>query len=155
MRKVLVVAVLLGAAAVVAGGALFQPWRLWTVRTAADAAPVLAGAPTASGTLRSLAHETTGTVVVARREDGRLVLRLEDLSTSDGPDVRVWLSAASGDAVREAGEAAYLDLGALRANRGSLTYVLPEAADPADYASVVIWCRRFSVAFGAADLVAG
>ncbi len=67
-------------------------------------------------------------------------------------DVRVWLTAAEGDAVREADEMRYLDAGPLRANRGDLTYVLPAGTDPADYAGVVIWCRRFSVAFGAADL---
>lgn len=153
-RGVLLGAALALAVVTVAGAVLFQPWRLWTVRTADEAAPALAGAPAASGGLRSLAHGTTGTVTLGRDADGRLLLRLEDLSTSDGPDLRVWLSAATGEAVRDAAGSPYVDLGALRANRGSLTYVVPAGTDPGDYASVVIWCRRFSVAFGAADLAA-
>ena len=65
MRKALVVTVVLAAAVLVAvAAALFQPWRLWTVRTAAEAAPALAAAPASSGTLRSLAHDTSGTAVL-------------------------------------------------------------------------------------------
>src|SRR6516164_4653194 len=45
-----------------------------------------------SGRFRSLEHATTGTAIVARLPDGRLFLRLERLSTSNGPDVRVYLS---------------------------------------------------------------
>lgn len=153
VRRGPVLAVLVVAVALVAGaGALFEPWRLWTVRTASESAPSLAGGRVASGRFVSLAHATSGSAVLARAGDGRVVLRLEGLSTSDGPDVRVWLSTAGADRAREAEDAAYLDAGELRANRGDLTYLLPEGTDPDRFASVVIWCRRFSVAFGAAGL---
>src|SRR6266702_5575555 len=45
-----------------------------------------------SGSFRSLEHATTGTAIVLRRPAGRLVLRLERLTTSNGPDLRVYLS---------------------------------------------------------------
>ena len=151
-RGILAAAAVALLAAGVVAAALFQPWRLWTVRTASDPAPAIAGAPLASGELGSLAHGTTGTAVLARATDGTVVLHLRDLATSDGPDLRVWLSTAGPSAARSADDATYLDLGPLRANRGSLTYALPADADPGEYRSVVIWCRRFSVAFGAAGL---
>jgi hypothetical protein len=45
-----------------------------------------------SGSFRSLEHPTMGTAIVLRRPAGRLILRLEHLSTSNGPDLRVYLS---------------------------------------------------------------
>ena len=32
--------------------------------------------------------------------------------------------------------------------------MIPAEVDPLGYASVVVWCDRFSVSFGAADIVA-
>ncbi|MEX2420639.1 MAG: DM13 domain-containing protein, partial [Actinomycetota bacterium] len=46
----------------------------------------------AQGSLASLEHETTGTVLVVEIEDGTRFLRLEDLETSNGPDLRVILT---------------------------------------------------------------
>src|SRR5271165_7557788 len=45
-----------------------------------------------SGSFRSLEHATTGTAIVLRLPAGSLILRLERLSTSNGPDLRVYLS---------------------------------------------------------------
>lgn len=49
-------------------------------------------------------------------------------------------------------DGAYLDLGALKANKGDQNYVIPAGADLADYRSVSIWCARFAVSFAAAEL---
>lgn len=115
---------------------------------AAPAAPLaLAG-----GEFRSLAHDTSGSARVLRLADGGQVLRIEGLATSDGPDVRVWLSAQPVDRAADAGDAEWLELGPLRGNRGDLTYPIPAGTRVGDYGSVVIWCKRFSVAFGAAPL---
>jgi hypothetical protein len=118
------------------------------------AAPSSAAGPVtlAGGQFRSLAHDTTGRVRVLRLPDGGQALRIEDLATSDGPDVRVWLSAQPVDRAETAGDATWLELGKLRGNRGDLTYPLPAGTDVRDFGSVVIWCKRFSVAFGAAPL---
>jgi hypothetical protein len=45
-----------------------------------------------------------------------------------------------------------LELGALKGNKGNQNYELPAGVDLSKYRSVVIWCRRFSVPFGAAPL---
>ncbi len=108
----------------------------------------------ARGSWTSLEHTTTGTVVLLR--DGTdLQLALVDLDGSNGPDLRVILSpkkAIEGDWFGYEDGAVYL--GALKGNKGTQTYDVPDDLDLDDIASVVIWCERFSVGFGAADLVA-
>lgn len=181
-RVLLPVLALLVVLGVSAGLVAFQPWKVWTVRTVSEPLPAVAptaadpspaassassSAPSgaassepaaaepvtvAAGEFRSLAHDTSGRVRVLGLPDGGQALRIERLSTSDGPDVRVWLSAQPPDRAADAGDAAWLELGRLRGNRGDLTYPIPAGTDVRDFDSVVIWCKRFSVAFGAAPL---
>jgi hypothetical protein len=46
----------------------------------------------------------------------------------------------------------YVSLGKLKGNKGSQNYTLPDGIDLARYTSVSIWCDRFDVSFGAAEL---
>ncbi|MCC3332498.1 DM13 domain-containing protein [Nocardia abscessus] len=160
------VAVLL-VAALGAGLAVFQPWRLFIDTTVQEAAPSAATAPgpddaaqqpraIAKGTFVSHEHATAGTVVVLRLPDGNTVLRLENLDTSDGPDLHVWLTDAP---VREGrdgwfvfDDGAHTDLGELKGNQGNQNYAVPADADLTQLTSVAIWCDRFNVSFGAAEL---
>ncbi|MFJ8016810.1 DM13 domain-containing protein [Streptomyces sp. NPDC096339] len=158
-------------AAVVLGAGLywFQPWKLWqddTVHEALPSAP--AGAPlpsrpaaasprtVAQGSLISHEHTTTGTVKLVRLADGSHVLRLENLDTSSGPDLRVWLTDApvkegvAGWYVFDDGK--HVSLGKLKGNKGDQNYEVPADVNVGDYSSVTIWCDRFDVSFGAATL---
>jgi hypothetical protein len=51
-------------------------------------------------------------------------------------------------------DAMYVDLGGLRAFKGSQRYAIPAGVNLKDYPSVVIWCERFSVLISPADLTA-
>lgn len=110
----------------------------------------------ASGRLISHEHDTTGSVAVLRLPDGSRVLRLENLDTSDGPDLKVWLSDAAvvqgkaGWHVFDDGR--YRNLGDLKGNHGNQNYAIPADADLSVLRSVTIWCDRFNVSFGAAAL---
>jgi hypothetical protein len=108
-----------------------------------------------SGRFHKNAHETTGAATIYRFADGRRVLRLTEFATSNGPDVRVYLVAAD-DVQNEAAakQAGFVDLGALKGNIGNQNYDVPADLDLSRYRAVSIWCRRFSVNFGAAPLVA-
>ncbi|MBE8517306.1 DM13 domain-containing protein [Amycolatopsis sp. H6(2020)] len=161
-----------GLVAVAAGLYWFQPWQLWVDETVQEALPLplpaAAPAPAsvppqpaepaglATGTLISHEHRTTGTVRVLRAPDGSLVLRLENLETSSGPDVHVWLTDApvkpgkDGWTVFDDGK--HLDAGKLKGNKGNQNYPLPAGTDLAGYTSVSLWCERFDVSFGAAEL---
>lgn len=50
-------------------------------------------------------------------------------------------------------DGAYESLGKLKGNKGAHNYPLPAGLDPAAFTSVSIWCDRFDVSFGAAELV--
>ena len=177
-------------AAVMAGAALFQPWRIFTSSNVNEALPVVEGPantssgggtaaaspgnsaangpqptnpqPTSpipspailkSGAFESQEHETTGSAQLLALPDGSHVLRLENLASSDGPDVKVWLSSleAGGDWFKYR-SGAYVDLGSIKATHGNHNYAIPAGTDVSGLTSVVLWCDRFSVAFGSAPL---
>lgn len=107
----------------------------------------------ARGGFTGLEHETSGAALVVELEDGTRFLRLEDLETSNGPDLRVVLTdqPLSEDwQVWDDGE--LLDLGPLKGNIGSSNYEIPANVDLGDFQTAVIWCRRFSVGFAVAPL---
>jgi Electron transfer DM13 len=104
----------------------------------------------ASGSFEPLAHDASGRSRLLQLADGSRYLRLERFSIENGPDLRIYLSAA-----RDAGDSFvddFVDLGALRGNIGDQNYRIPAGTDLARFASVVVWCRRFSVAFAVARL---
>lgn len=169
--------------AVIAGAALFQPWRLFTSSQLDEALPAAAApsvqveSPTAAtrapsgdpgrrarppapavlatGAFRSQEHTTTGTASLLNLPDGTKIIRLENLASSDGPDVKVWLSSleAGGDWFKyRSGK--YVDLGAIKATHGNQNYAVPAGTDVSALTTVVLWCDRFSVAFGSAPLTA-
>lgn len=76
-----------------------------------------------------------------------------DFEVGPGPDFHVYLvpkeSIRSSD---DLGSAMFIDLGRLRAFVGSQGYTIPNGVNVADYDSVVIWCKSFSVLISPADL---
>lgn len=146
---------------------IFQPWKLFYDQTVDEALPAATpqsqvGAPAsdpvllASGELITHEHATTGTVQVLALPDGSRVLRLENLRTSNGPLLKVWITDApviegvAGWGVFDDGR--YVDLGELKGNIGSSNYALPTDVDLTRLNSVSVWCDRFNVSFGAAEL---
>ena len=163
----------------VVGGSLglywFQPWKLFTSRTVNETLPSVDVAPPptpgvtatpntpaprnlllASGTLITHEHRTSGAVRLVHLADGRIQLVVTDLSTSDGPDLRVWLTdrpvIEGRDGWHVFDDGRYVELGRLKGNRGNQVYDVPAGTDLTGLVSVTIWCKRFSVSFGAADL---
>ncbi|MGY1619692.1 DM13 domain-containing protein [Geodermatophilus sp. SYSU D00691] len=106
----------------------------------------------ASGTFVSREHETVGTARVLQLPDGQVIIRFEGFETSNGPVLVVWLSQNTATGPDDAFDDEYLDLGPLKGNIGDQNYVVPEGVDAASFTSVVVWCDRFNVSFGAADL---
>jgi hypothetical protein len=103
-----------------------------------------------TGTFISGEHGTSGTALVVALPDGSVVVRFEDLDTSNGPDLRVVLSTdEASDAWKYEGRHI---LAELKGNVGDQNYTIPADVDLSQFGSVVVWCERFSVAFGAAPL---
>lgn len=149
------------AVGLVVGFALFQPWRLFTDSTLDEAAPSTAVEPSdpprdrvlAEGEFEDAEHGTDGVAKVLELADGRRFVRLEELATSDGPDLHVWVTdQPSGGDWGSYDDGRYVRLGKLKANNGNQNYEVPAGADLAGLTSVVIWCDRFNVAFGTAPV---
>jgi hypothetical protein len=107
------------------------------------------------GRFKSLAHDTRGTASIYDLGEGKRTLRLTEFETSNGPDVHVYLTAAEvekgRDAIKQAG---FVDLGSMKGNKGDQNYEIPADVDLNKYKNVTIWCARFGVNFGAAELAA-
>jgi hypothetical protein len=108
------------------------------------------------GTFVTHEHPTAGAARLVRNADGSHQLELVGLDTSDGPDLRIWLTdqnvrtGSAGWHVFDDGR--YVELGRLKGNRGDQVYPVPDDVDVRDYRSISVWCKRFSVSFGAAAL---
>ena len=118
-----------------------------------DEQVVVAGAGNdvvASGQFVGEAHDPSGAAAVVRVAGGETMLTFTDLATDNGPDLRVYLVA--GAVERDSDVQDFRDLGALKGNKGTQQYAVPPEVDLDRYATVVIWCRAFSIAFASAVL---
>jgi len=106
----------------------------------------------ASGRFVSREHQTRGSARVLRLSDGRVVVRFEGFATSNGPVLVVWLSKNPAHGEAGAFDDDHVDLGPLKGNIGNQNYIVPGDVDSTAFSSVVVWCDRFDVPFGAADL---
>ena len=108
-----------------------------------------------TGTFHGKVHHTSGRATIYKQADGRLVLRLTNFKTSNGPDVHVVLIAAK-DADDDANflknSTEKLELGALKGNQGDQNYDIPAGTDLNKFQTVSIYCERFNANFGAAPL---
>lgn len=171
---------ILATLSLVLGAYIFQPWKLLVDTEVQESLPTIQQTPQstkdpssaesapvesigtelivlAEGSLISHEYETSGTVKILQLADGSRVLRLEDLVTSDGPRVEIWLTDSpvleGPDGWRVFDDGNYESLGLLKGNLGSQNYNIPADLDLSDFSSVSLWCVTFSVSFGAAELV--
>ena len=106
----------------------------------------------ASGSFMDRSHPTEGSALVLGDGSGQRFLRFEDFRTDNGPDLNVYLSAAPPDAPAGEFDNDFVDLGDLKGNVGSQNYEIPVGLDLDHYSTVAIWCVRFGVVFGTAEL---
>ena len=108
-----------------------------------------------TGTFHGKVHQTSGRATIYQQADGKLVLRLTNFKTSNGPDVHVVLIAAK-DAEDDANflknNTPKVELGKLKGNEGDQNYEIPTGTDLAKFQTVSIYCERFNANFGAAPL---
>jgi len=89
-------------------------------------------------------HKTEGNALIIS-DNNQNYLRLENFKTTNGPDLKVYLS---NDLEAED----YVSLGELKGNIGDQNYQLPDGIQAEDYQYTLIWCEQFSVLFGSAEL---
>jgi len=136
----------------------FRPERLLINRSVQEKFPAVENSSSSvqaveSGSFHSILHPTQGTATIYRVGDGSRVLRFTNFSTSNGPDVHIYMVAA--DDANDAAtvlHAGFIDLGPIKGNVGDQNYALGSDVDLSKYRAVSVWCKRFSVNFGTAPL---
>jgi hypothetical protein len=155
MKRTLIIAAVVAVG--IAAWAAFRPERLFVNQNVNESFPTAqAGTQAqvlATGSFHTNAHDTSGTATINQLADGSRVLRLTNFKTSNGPDVHVFLIAATdvNDNATVA-SARYVDLGSLKGNIGDQNYDVPANVDLSKYRAATIWCKRFKVNFGTAPL---
>lgn len=108
-----------------------------------------------TGTFHGKVHNTSGRATIYQEQDGKLILRLTNFQTSNGPDVHVVLIAAKNaedDANFLKSGTERVELGKLKGNEGDQNYEIPSSTDLNKFQTVSIYCERFNANFGAAPL---
>ena len=119
--------------------------------TAASAGPVALSS--GNFTRVDAIHSAEGTATIYRLEDGKLVLRLENFKSTNGPDLFVGLSGHPMPRSKsEVYDQGYVQIAPLKGNQGNQNYELPADIDLSAFKSVVIYCRAFNVVFSTAEL---
>ncbi len=99
-------------------------------------------------------HQTQGKAILVRVPDGRRFIRFEDFRVTNGPDLYVYLSGhPSPRTGTQLHEGAAFEVARLKGNIGSQNYELPADLDLSKVKSVAVYCKRFSVMFGSAQLI--
>ncbi len=78
-------------------------------------------------------------------QNGQYKLALENLMSSNGPDLHVYLS-------REVQPVNYIDLGRLQSTIGNQVYQVNGTPDFSLYKYALVHCQRFNHLFGSAEL---
>jgi hypothetical protein len=96
-------------------------------------------------------YSGSGQAAVYRLPDGSHILRLEEFSVTNGPDLYVLLANHPDPATSTALHSqATIELERLKGNQGSQNYLIPAGIDISSLGSAVIYCKAFSVIFSVA-----
>lgn len=79
------------------------------------------------------------------KQDGNLVLALENMNISNGPQLHVYLS-------KEVQPVNFIDLGPLQSTLGNQLYNITGSPDLSQYKYALIHCKKYNHLFGSAKL---
>ena len=129
---------------------VFPPPTATEQLTEADRSPLVATGTFIHANPSDPIHYGKGKVSVYQRT----VFLEADFEVGPGPAFHVYLVPnANIRTATTVKDSMFVDLGGLRAFKGSQRYPIPAGVDLKNYPSVVIWCERFSVLISPADLV--
>lgn len=92
----------------------------------------------------NMSYTVTGTAEFVN-DNGKKKLVLRGFSTSNGPDLKVYIATS-----RQA--STIISLGNLKSTSGQQVYDITGMPDFAQYKFALIWCQQFTVLFGSAEL---
>ena len=89
-------------------------------------------------------HKASGIAKIIS-DSNKKYLRFEDFKVTNGPDLYVYLST-------DTKASDFVNLGELKGNIGDQNYEISSEENLDKYNKVLIWCQRFGVLFGSAEL---
>ncbi len=99
-------------------------------------------------------HTASGRATIYRRIDNSLLLRLDDFSATNGPDLAVYLSVVAspktGAEMRTSN--LHFRVGTLKGNRGNQNYEMPAETKLERYKSVVLFSETLDTVYSYASL---
>lgn len=99
-----------------------------------------------SGTFTNGPYGTVmGTAPIFENEDKSLEVKLASFTTTNGPDLYVYLS-------KEAMPVNFIELGKLKLTNGNQVYAIPGTPDFSQYTYIGIHCKAYNHLFGSALL---
>ena len=128
---------------------VFPPPAAMEVLTAGEQTKVVARGKFIHANPSDPIHHGTGSVAVYEK----LVYLEADFAVGPGPAFHVYLVPKA--QVRQSADVKdtmFIDLGRLRAFKGSQKYSIPVGVDLTKYPTVVVWCAEFGVLISPADL---
>jgi hypothetical protein len=89
-------------------------------------------------------HAAGGTARLVSTSAGNVV-RYENFSTVNGPDLFVYLAS-------DLEATSFVSLGRLKATEGNINYAVPPEVDIKKYPYALVWCKQFGVLFNSAKI---
>ena len=100
----------------------------------------------ASGSFKGASsHETNGNVTIRKTDSGVIVVLEDDFDFDGAPDPKLGFG---NDGTYDHGS----QISHLGSNKGRQVYEVPATIDPQAYNQFYVWCERYSVPLGVADL---
>lgn len=105
-----------------------------------------AGSVKFSGNFRGYGSEKVSGQAKIYLANNQYMLQLENFSTTNGPDLKVYLSKA-------ASPSDFVSLGNLKSTNGNQVYEINGSPDFSQHRFVLIHCQRFNHLYGSAELM--
>ena len=99
-----------------------------------------------AGTFKGNGSQSVNGVAKIYLTNNQYMLKLENFSTSNGPDLKVYLSMASSPS-------GFISLGDLKSTNGNQIYEISGTPDFTKHKFVLIHCERYNHLYGSAELV--
>lgn len=100
----------------------------------------------ASGSFKGASsHETNGNVTIRKTDSGVIVVLEDDFDFDGAPDPKLGFGK---DGAYDHGS----QISHLGSNKGRQVYEVPASIDPEAYNQFYVWCEKYSVPLGVADL---
>ena len=99
-----------------------------------------------TGTFRGYGSQSVSGLAKIYLTNNQYMLKLENFSTSNGPDLKVYLSMASSPSD-------FISLGDLKSTKGNQVYEISGTPDFTKHKFVLIHCERYNHLYGSAELM--